>query len=315
MFTFTRSKGTIAAQTLKMGHVTLTCTTIWGSLCHPIPTLDMACVQNLKTLASAVPEIEIGGDSGWWRSLKLTIRLRAYDFLLAFRKKYAYASVLCHLRRCHPYQNLRRRVIVETRSFAMEPPVLIRRQITRPTSGIYGLFEQRSGDGVDRGSESSFSENSHRFYTFSRTNSLACIENCNELNNRLTYGPQWNRSWNCAVWLNRQHERLTAVSWVTYACRWSWTKYKGQFLINLLKGRYLVIQELSSAVTEMGDCLATLETGRKVGRGCCGGHRLTQCGLGRGLPLYHVASWSIQPFGHNCHAPPRRNTPSDYFYP
>ena len=26
---------------------------------------------------------------------------------------------------------------------------------------------------------------------------------------------------------------------------------------------------------------------------------LTQCGLGRGLPPYQVASWSIQPFGHN----------------
>jgi len=45
--------------------------------------------------------------------------------------------------------------------------------------------------------------------------------------------------------------------------------------------------------------------GPKVGRGCCGagsplGPHLTQCGLGRGLPLYQVASWSIQPFGHNC---------------
>ena len=27
---------------------------------------------------------------------------------------------------------------------------------------------------------------------------------------------------------------------------------------------------------------------------------LTQCGLGRGLPLYQVASLTIQPFGHNC---------------
>jgi len=26
---------------------------------------------------------------------------------------------------------------------------------------------------------------------------------------------------------------------------------------------------------------------------------LTQCRLGRGLPRYQVASWSIQPFGHN----------------
>jgi len=42
--------------------------------------------------------------------------------------------------------------------------------------------------------------------------------------------------------------------------------------------------------------------GPKVGRGCCGGlgPHLTQCGVGWGLPLYQVASWSIQPFGHNC---------------
>jgi len=42
--------------------------------------------------------------------------------------------------------------------------------------------------------------------------------------------------------------------------------------------------------------------GPKMGRGCCGGlgPHLTQCGLGRGLPLHQVASWSIQPFGHNC---------------
>jgi len=30
---------------------------------------------------------------------------------------------------------------------------------------------------------------------------------------------------------------------------------------------------------------------------------LTQCGLGWGLPLYQVASWSIQPFGRNRHGP------------
>jgi len=30
---------------------------------------------------------------------------------------------------------------------------------------------------------------------------------------------------------------------------------------------------------------------------------LTQCGLGRDLPPYQVASWSIQPFGHNRHGP------------
>jgi len=32
------------------------------------------------------------------------------------------------------------------------------------------------------------------------------------------------------------------------------------------------------------------------------GPRLTQWRLGRALPLYRVASWSIQPFGHNIHA-------------
>jgi len=61
----------------------------------------------------------------------------------------------------------------------------------------------------------------------------------------------------------------------------------------------------------MVDRLATIDMGRKVRRGCCGdagsplGHHLTrrQCGLGRGLPLYQVASWSIQPFGHNRHGP------------
>jgi len=31
------------------------------------------------------------------------------------------------------------------------------------------------------------------------------------------------------------------------------------------------------------------------------GPYLTQRGLGRGLPLYQVASWSIQPFDHNRH--------------
>jgi len=33
------------------------------------------------------------------------------------------------------------------------------------------------------------------------------------------------------------------------------------------------------------------------------GPRLIQCGLGRGLLPYQVASSSIQPFGHNRHEP------------
>jgi len=33
------------------------------------------------------------------------------------------------------------------------------------------------------------------------------------------------------------------------------------------------------------------------------GPHLAQCGLGRGLPLYQVASWSSQTLGHNSHGP------------
>jgi len=62
----------------------------------------------------------------------------------------------------------------------------------------------------------------------------------------------------------------------------------------------------SSAVTEMGDRSATIDMGRKVGRGLlCPfpwgelGSHLKQCCLGKGLPPYQVASWSIQPIGHN----------------
>jgi len=51
----------------------------------------------------------------------------------------------------------------------------------------------------------------------------------------------------------------------------------------------------------MGDRLATIDMGRKVGAavplsGQLGPH-LTQCRLGRGLPSYQVASWSVEPFG------------------
>jgi len=55
-------------------------------------------------------------------------------------------------------------------------------------------------------------------------------------------------------------------------------------------------------------CLATIDMGRKVG-GCALfwrgelGPLLTQCRLEGGLPPYEVASWSIQPFGHNRYGP------------
>ena len=57
----------------------------------------------------------------------------------------------------------------------------------------------------------------------------------------------------------------------------------------------------SSAVAEMGD-RGHNRHGPKRGGGCCElGPGLTQCGLGRGLLTYQVASSSIQPFGHNRH--------------
>jgi len=54
--------------------------------------------------------------------------------------------------------------------------------------------------------------------------------------------------------------------------------------------------------------MATVDMRQKEG-GCCAafareqGPGLTQCGLGRGLLSYQVASSSIQPFGHNRHGP------------
>ena len=52
----------------------------------------------------------------------------------------------------------------------------------------------------------------------------------------------------------------------------------------------------------------TIDMGRKKGGAVCPFRgelepRLIQCGLGRGLLPYHVASSSIQPFGHNKHGP------------
>jgi len=70
----------------------------------------------------------------------------------------------------------------------------------------------------------------------------------------------------------------------------------------------LIISYKSSAVAEMGMHLATVDMSLKLG-GCCVPFRgelsshLTQCVLDRCLPPYQVASWSIQPFGHNRHGP------------
>jgi len=58
----------------------------------------------------------------------------------------------------------------------------------------------------------------------------------------------------------------------------------------------------------MGDRLATVDMDHKLGAVplFCGGElgpHLAQYGLGRGLPPYQVASWSIHPFGRNRHGP------------
>ena len=63
----------------------------------------------------------------------------------------------------------------------------------------------------------------------------------------------------------------------------------------------------SSAVAEMGDRghnrHGPKEGGAAVPLSRQLGPRLVQCGLGRGLLPYQVASSSIQPSGHNRHGP------------
>jgi len=67
----------------------------------------------------------------------------------------------------------------------------------------------------------------------------------------------------------------------------------------------------SSAVVKMGDCGHNRHGPKRGGllcpfqggRGGQLGLRITQCGLGRGLLRYQVASSSIQPFGHNRQGP------------
>jgi len=54
----------------------------------------------------------------------------------------------------------------------------------------------------------------------------------------------------------------------------------------------------------MGDRLVVIDMSRKVGAAVPLsveelGSYPTQCGLGRGLPPYQVAPWSIPSFGHN----------------
>jgi len=68
------------------------------------------------------------------------------------------------------------------------------------------------------------------------------------------------------------------------------------------------ISNKSSAAAEMGDHLATKTSAEKCapfgGRGKAEmGPHPTQCWLGRSLAPYPVASWSMQPFGHNRDGP------------
>jgi len=73
----------------------------------------------------------------------------------------------------------------------------------------------------------------------------------------------------------------------------------------------ITVLDKSSAVAEMGDRghnRHRLKKRWEAGGYCAPfmgelGPRLKQCGLGRGLLPYQVASASIQPFGHNRHEP------------
>ena len=95
----------------------------------------------------------------------------------------------------------------------------------------------------------------------------------------------------CPKWPRRPHGRCAQEA---IKCHVTATKRK------------TCIANKSSAVYQMGDRLATIDMGRKLGGvplfsrgGAELGPHLTQCRLGRGLPPYQVASWFIQPFGHN----------------
>jgi len=69
----------------------------------------------------------------------------------------------------------------------------------------------------------------------------------------------------------------------------------------------LYLHYKSSAVAEMGDSWPQKTWAENWGAvplfGGAAGPLLTQCRLHRALLLYQVASWSIQPFGHNRHGP------------
>jgi len=62
-----------------------------------------------------------------------------------------------------------------------------------------------------------------------------------------------------------------------------------------------------SAAAEMGDRLATIDMGQKLGAVPLLGGTGSPCNTTwpgpRPIPPYQVVSWSIQPFGHHRHGP------------
>ena len=79
-------------------------------------------------------------------------------------------------------------------------------------------------------------------------------------------------------------------------------------LVSERHSMHVTLVNKSSAVAEMGDRLAQWGWAEKGGvlyhfPWWDLGPHLTQCGLGWGLPPHQVASWSMQPFGHNRHGP------------
>ena len=119
----------------------------------------------------------------------------------------------------------------------------------------------------------------------------------------------YNDFWNVTSWENF---KLTSIDLPTspVSCSHFSSGNPKSHLSTILFTRtshiYVISEYKCSAVAEIGDRLATVEMGWKLaGRAPLGaaGPYLTQCRLGRCLPPYQVASWSIQPFGHNRYAP------------
>jgi len=97
------------------------------------------------------------------------------------------------------------------------------------------------------------------------------------------------------------HARYTRVFHSRQCCNLYLTCAKSQSTHGTVTGNK------SSAVAKMGDRGHNRHGPKREGLLCPFrgdlGPRLTQCGLGRRLLPYQVASSSIQPYGHNRHGP------------